>query len=77
MKGLSLKKKLVLQIVFTCVLFTGVLSYGLLSLKNVSSVYRSVAVEQFPKVETATKMVALFRLIRIKVRSLAVTGNTE
>lgn len=75
MKSFSLQKKLVIQIIFTCILFTGVLSYALLSFKGVSSVYRSVAVEQFPKVESATKMVALFRLIRINVRSLAVTGN--
>ncbi len=76
-KALGLQKKLILQTVMTCLLFSGVLLYAVLSLEGVASKYREVSTEQFPKVEVASRMVAKFRLIRIKVRSLAVIGNSE
>lgn len=77
MKSLSLQKKMILQIVAICTFLVGISSVSFYFQKNVSMSYRKVSSNQFPKVESLSKLVANFRLIRIKVRTLGLSGNTK
>ncbi len=77
MKNFSLQKKMVLQIIVICTFLTGISAVSIYLEKQISSSYRMISSDEFPKVESLSKMIANFRLIRIKVRTLGLTGNTK
>ncbi|MCT4642987.1 MAG: methyl-accepting chemotaxis protein [Bacteriovoracaceae bacterium] len=77
MKGFSLQKKMILQIMLVCTFLIGISGLSLYFQKEVATSYRQVSSNQFPKVESLSKLVANFRLIRIKVRTLGLMGNTD
>ena len=76
MNSLSLKKKLVLQVVGICLALSFI--SGLIIYRNAESskLYQSIAVDNLPKVELLGKLMAEFRMTRIQVRSLGLVGNT-
>lgn len=75
--NLNLKKKMVLQIVFICTFLVAISIISSYLEKRVASSYRNISSNQFPKVESVARLIANFRLIRIKVRSLGLMGNTD
>jgi len=77
MKSFSLQKKMVFQIVLICTFLVGISALSHYYQKKVASSYRDISSNQFPKVESVSRLIANFRLIRIKVRTLGLTGNTE
>ncbi len=76
MSKLSLKIKLALQSVGILLMLIIVFAFSMKRQNDVAYDYRKIAVNYFPKVEIMSKLVSKFRLIRINVRSLGVTGNT-
>ncbi len=77
MNNLSLKKKLVLQVVGICLALSFI--SGLILYRNAESskLYQSIAVDNLPKVELLGKLMAEFRMTRIQIRSLGLVGNTS
>lgn len=77
MHSLSLKKKLVLQVLGICLALSFI--SGLILYRNAESskLYQSIAVDNLPKVELLGKLMAEFRMTRIQVRSLGLVGNTQ
>lgn len=76
-KNFGLQKKMVLQILVICMFLGGVTVFSSYNQKKVADQFRRISFDQLPKVEMASKMIAHFRLIRIKVRSLGVVGNSD
>jgi hypothetical protein len=77
MKSFSLKFKLVFIMTSLCVVMASATHWALSAKSSISNSYRNVGQEQLPKVQIVSKLIADFRLIRINVRTLGLTGNSE
>ena len=75
--NLGLQKKILLQMFSICFILVGVYFFSSYKQREVAGAYRNISFNQFPKVESASKMIAKFRQIRIKVRTLGLSGNTH
>lgn len=74
---MSLQKKIILLTFSICTFLVGASLYTSSEQTKVASQFKNISVNQFPKVEKLSKLVATFRLIRIKVRTLGITGNDQ
>lgn len=77
MKTLSLKQKLVLQVVGICLTLSTITGLILYRNAQTASMYQLIASQMLPKVEELGALQAEFRMIRIQVRSLGLVGNTK
>ena len=76
MKKLNLQYKMILQSLGICIVLISIFIYSTYRQNEVTESYHEIAINQFPKVTSLSKMIASFRLIRINVRSLGLSGNT-
>lgn len=72
MKKISLQNKIVFLTVTVCIVLMALFSYTIYKLKNINT----ITTQQLNKIEKLSELSSTFRLIRINIRSLAVSGNT-
>lgn len=77
MNGISLRKKIIFLTFAICAFLVSASFYTSYQQSKIANQFKSISINQFPKVETLSKLVASFRLIRINVRTLGLTGNTN
>lgn len=77
MSTLTLKQKLVLQVVGICLTLSMITGLILYRNSQTASMYQLVAGRMLPMVEDLGALQAEFRMIRIQVRSLGLVGNSN
>ncbi|MFT6631478.1 MAG: methyl-accepting chemotaxis protein [Bacteriovoracaceae bacterium] len=68
---------MMLQSIGICFVLIGIFTYSNFKQNQVMESYHNISINEFPKVGSISRMIANFRLIRIKVRTLGVNGNKE
>ena len=68
---------MLLQIFSICFILIAVYLFSSYQQKSVAESYRNISFNQFPKVASISKLIASFRQVRIKVRTLGLTGNSQ
>lgn len=76
MNRLSLSFKLISLVSVICLLLSGLSGFVLHQGKKSSQAYNSIATNSLPKVKELGDLLAIFRQIRIEVRSFGLQGNT-
>lgn len=75
MNKMSLKQKILLLMIGICITLSFVSGLVLYRNSQTSELYQTIALNNLPKVQSLGTLQAQFRMIRIQVRSLGLTGN--